>query len=120
LEGDHRLRVRRSLESEIDTYELPMPCSLVVMMKSNAPRPVTMHNKLRAKLEAPIEVWTNDLLKLDTTLTGLRGSPTVVSKSVPTPSVPRKKQKFDGRKNAAEAANWLVDNLSKEGILQCP
>jgi len=117
LEGDHHLRVKRSLEAEIDTYDLPMPCSLVVMMKSNTPRPVTMSKKLRARLEAPIEVWTNETLKLDTTVTGLRGSPTVVSKSVPTPSVPRKKQRFDGRKNATEAANWLIESLSKEGVV---
>ena len=117
LEGDHRLRVRRSLETETDVYELPMPCTLVVMMKSNVPRPVTLNNKLRAKLESPIEVWGNDLLKLDITRTGLRGSPTLVSKSVPTPSVPRKKQRFDGRGKAAEAAKWLLDNLSKEAVV---
>lgn len=115
VEGN-RLRATRSLERETDVYDLPMPCTLVVMMKSNAPRPVRLNNKLRAKLEKPIEIWTNELLKLDAGRIGLRGSPTLVAKSVPTPSVPRKKQKFDGRQKSEEAARWLLDNLSKEGI----
>lgn len=116
LEETRRLRVKRSLERQIDVYELSMPCTIVVMMKSNTPRPIRMSDKLRAKLENPIEIWTNETLNLDTSLTGLKGSPTVVSRSIPTPSVPRKKQRFDGRENPAEAAKWLLGNLSKEGI----
>lgn len=75
-----------------------------------------MSNKLRAKLENPIEIWSNDVLKLDVTRTGFKGSPTLVSKSVPTPSVPRKKQKYDGRQDPEGAAKWFIDNLAKEGI----
>jgi len=115
LEGG-RVRVKRSLERQTDVYELPTPCILVSMMKSNTPRRVRMSNKLRAKLEKPIEVWTNETLKLDSTRTGLKGSPTVVSKSIPTPSVPRKKQRFDGRQDPSAAAKWLLDNLVKEGV----
>jgi len=110
------IRVTRSLERETDVYDLPLPCTLVVMMKSNAPRQVRLTNKLRAKTESPIETWTNEVLKLDTGHIGLKGSPTVVSKSVPTPSVPRKKQRFDGRQDPEGAASWLLENLSKEGI----
>jgi len=116
LQDGRSIRVKRSLEAATEVYELPMPCVLVAMMKSNAPRQVRMSYKLRAKVEAPIEVWTNEMLKLDVAVTGLRGSPTVVSRSIPTPSVPRKKQRFDGREDPAKAAKWLFDNLSKEGI----
>jgi len=115
-EGHHRLRATRSLERETDVYDLPMPCTLVVMMKSNIPRAVRLSNKLRAKLESPIETWTNEVLKLEAGRIGLKGSPTLVSKSVPTPSVPRKKQRFDGRQSSSDAARWLLDNLSKEGV----
>jgi electron transfer flavoprotein alpha/beta subunit len=87
------------------------------MMKSNTPRPVRMSNKLRAKLEAPIEIWTNETLKLDSTRTGLKGSPTLVSRSIPTPSVPRKKQRFDGREDPSGAAKWLLDSLAREGVV---
>jgi electron transfer flavoprotein beta subunit len=116
-EGTRHLKVTRSLERETDVYEVPMPCTLVVMMKSNAPRPVRLSNKLRAKLESPIETWTNESLKLDAGRIGLKGSPTVVSKSVPTPSVPRKKQRFDGRQDPADAARWLLDSLAREGVV---
>ena len=116
LEDKRHLRVKRSLERQTDIYDLPMPCTAVVLMKSNTPRPVSMDNKFRAKLQKPIEIWTNEVLKLDVSRTGLRGSPTVVSKSVPTPSVPRKKLMFDGRENPTEAAKWFLDCLSKEGI----
>ena len=116
MEGARALRVKRSLEMRNEVYELPMPCVLVSMMKSNTPRQVRMSYKLRAKMEAPIEIWTNEKLMLDSTKTGLRGSPTVVSKSIPTPSIPRKKQRFDGRNDPAGAAKWLLDNLSQEGV----
>ena len=33
-----RLKARRALERRLEVYEVPMPCTLVVMMKSNAPR----------------------------------------------------------------------------------
>ena len=114
--GEHVLKATRSLESEVDVYELPLPCAIVVMMKSNSPRPVRMNNKIRAKVASPIVIWNNETLKLDVNRTGLRGSPTVVARSIPTPTVPRKKQKFDGRENPVEAAKWIVDNLRKEGI----
>jgi electron transfer flavoprotein beta subunit len=116
LEETHSLRVKRSLERQVDVYDISMPCVIVVMMKSNTPRHISMNRKLRAKLENPIEIWTNETLKLDASRTGLKGSPTVVSKSIPTPSVPRKKQTFDGREHPSEAAKWLIENLSKEGI----
>ena len=115
FEDRRRIRVRRTLERRVEVYELPMPCTVVVAMRSNTPRPVTLSNKLRAKLENPILVWNNEFLKLDANCIGLRGSPTLVSKSIPTPSVPRKKQKFDGG-DPAEAAKWLLDNLAKEGV----
>jgi electron transfer flavoprotein beta subunit len=117
LDGGRLVRVRRSLERQNDIYELPAPCILVSMMKSNTPRPVAMGNKLRAKLEKPIEVWTNETLELDATRTGLRGSPTLVYKSIPTPSIPRKKQIFDARNDPSGAAKWLFDNLAKEGVV---
>jgi electron transfer flavoprotein beta subunit len=117
LDERRHIRVRRSLERRTEVYELPLPCTVVAMMKSNTPRGVTLANKLRAKLDSPMEAWTNETLKLDPNRTGLKGSPTLVSKSVPTPSVPRKKQKFDGTHHPVEAAKWLLESLSGEGVL---
>ena len=84
-------------------------------MKSNEPRPVKLSYKLKVKLENNIEVWTNNELGLMRECIGLKGSPTRVEKSIATPSVPRKKQKFDGQ-DVREAVKWLVDKLVEEGL----
>jgi electron transfer flavoprotein beta subunit len=112
---DGVVRVKRRLERRIEVYELPTPCLLVVAMKSNEPRPVKLSYKLRAKMENCIEVWTNNELGLMRECIGLRGSPTRVEKSIATPSIPRKKQKFDGQ-DVRAAAKWLVDKLIEEGV----
>lgn len=109
------VRVKRKLEKKIEVYELPTPCMLVVAMKSNEPRPVKLSYKLKAKTENCIEVWTNNELGLPRECIGLRGSPTRVEKSIATPSVPRKKQKFDGQ-DVKTAVKWLVDKLVEEGL----
>ncbi|MEM4535753.1 MAG: electron transfer flavoprotein subunit beta/FixA family protein [Nitrososphaerota archaeon] len=109
------VKVKRKLEKRIEVYELPIPCLLVVAMKSNEPRSVKLSYKLKAKMENCIEVWTNNELGLTRECVGLRGSPTRVEKSIATPSVPRKKQKFDGQ-DVKTAVKWLVDKLVEEGL----
>lgn len=109
------VRAKRKLEKKTEVYELPIPCLLVVAMKSNEPRPVKLSYKLKAKTGNYIEVWTNNELGLMRECIGLRGSPTRVEKSIATPSVPRKKQKFDGQ-DVKMAVKWLVDKLIEEGL----
>ncbi|MEM2819276.1 MAG: electron transfer flavoprotein subunit beta/FixA family protein, partial [Nitrososphaerota archaeon] len=109
------VKVKRKLEKRIEVYELPIPCLLVVAMKSNEPRSVKLSYKLKAKMENCIEIWTNNELGLTRECIGLRGSPTRVEKSIATPSVPRKKQKFDGQ-DVKTAVKWLVDKLVEEGL----
>jgi len=112
---DGVVRVTRRLEKRIEVYELPIPCLLVVAMKSYEPRPVKLSYKLRTKMENCIEIWTNNELGLIRECIGLKGSPTRVEKSIATPSVPRKKQKFDGQ-DVNTAVKWLVDKLIEEGV----
>jgi len=112
---DGFIRAKRRLEKRIEIYDLPLPCLLVTAMKSNEPRPVKLSFKLRAKMENLIDVWTNNELRLNSECVGLRGSPTRVMKCIPTPSIPRKKQRFDGN-DPREAARWLLDRLSEEGV----
>lgn len=115
LVNHNRIRVRRNLENRTEVYELPLPALIVAMMKGNEPRPVRLRHKLRVKLENPIETWSNKELGLNPQCIGIRGSPTRVEKSVPTPSVPRKKQRFEGG-DVREAVKWLVDKLLEEGV----
>ena len=115
-EGSRSIIVRRVLEDRAEWYEMAMPAVLGVAMKSQLPRPIKLSHKLRVRTENPIKIWSNDFLKLDPRCTGLRGSPTIVSKSTWTPEVPRKRQIIEG--TPEEAAKKLVDILFKEGILR--
>lgn len=109
------IRAKRRLEKRIEIYDLSIPCVLATAIKSNEPRPVRLSYKLRAKLEKPIEIWTNNELKLDNEYLGLKGSPTRVMKCIPTPSIPRKKQRFKDN-DPKEAARWLLNKILEEGI----
>lgn len=112
---DGRLVVRRSLENAYEIYELTLPALITVARHTFHPRRVKVSYKLRAKLENPMRVWSNDTLELDKECVGLRGSPTALAKIEMIPKVPRKKEVFsDGPK---EAARWLVSKLRDEGLI---
>jgi len=107
--------VRRKLENRLEWYEVEMPVVIAVAMHSNPPRPIRLLHKLRVQLEKPIEIWSNDVLKLDKRCIGLPGSPTIVSKITWMPEVPRKREVFQG--DPREAVKWLIQKLSEEGVL---
>lgn len=114
---DRSIVVERWLEEEIDLYELPLPAVLGVAMKSREPRPVRLTHKIRAKVEKPIEVWSNEALGLDPRCVGLGGSPTMVAKITWTPEVERRREVFKAS-DPMEAAQWLVDTLVGEGLIR--
>ena len=110
-----KVRVRRRLEDRLEWYEVDMPAVIAVAMHSNPPRPVRLSNKLRARMENPIQTWSNQVLQLDKRCIGLPGSPTIVSKVTWMPEVPRKRQVFRG--DPREAVKWLIEKLREEGVL---
>jgi electron transfer flavoprotein beta subunit len=117
LEDKQVIRVKRILEDAYETYEVKLPALISAAMKSNYPRRIKLANKIRAKMEKPIDVWTNELLKLNPNLIGLKGSPTTVFKIETVPVVPRKKEVhcvIDDK----EAARWLLDKLTSEGLIK--
>jgi len=71
------MKVRRKLEAYHEIIETKMPCLLTVEREINTPRYPTVPGRLDAE-EAPIQVWTNAMLKLDPKTIGLSGSPTQV------------------------------------------
>ncbi|MET1128441.1 MAG: electron transfer flavoprotein subunit beta/FixA family protein [Thermoproteota archaeon] len=107
--------VRRKLEDRREWYEVELPAVIGVAMHSNPPRPVSLANKLRTRLEKPIQVWSNDYMQLDRRCIGLQGSPTIVTKVTWMPEVPRKRQVFKG--DPKEAVKWLISRLEEEGVL---
>ncbi|MGC9209712.1 MAG: electron transfer flavoprotein subunit beta/FixA family protein [Acidilobus sp.] len=114
LTDEGKLRVERILEDAIEEWELELPAILSVAMKSIKPRPVSLYNKIRFKTRPETLItWTNNDLKLDTRCTGLKGSPTIVAKTIDVPEVPRKKIVYTP-KNGEDAARWIVEMLLKD------
>jgi len=114
LADDGKLHVERILEDAIEEWELELPAIISVAMKSIKPRPVSLYNKVRFKTRPDTLItWTNKELGLDTRCTGLKGSPTIVSKTVDVPEVPRKKVVYTP-KDGDDAARWIIEALLKD------
>ncbi len=117
IAGNGRLRVLRELEAYLEEYELELPAVLGVAIRALKPRPVTLSMKLRAKVEGRLMIWSNNDLKLDPRCVGLKGSPTIVAKTVDMPEVPRRKEIFKPR-DAREAARWIVAKMLEDEKLR--
>jgi len=114
---DSRVRVLRELENYLEEYELELPAVLGVAIKAFKPRPISFSMKLRAKLEKRLITWSNNDLKLDPRCTGLKGSPTIVAKTIDMPEVPRRKEVFKPR-DAREAARWIIARMLEDEKLR--
>jgi electron transfer flavoprotein beta subunit len=68
-------------------------------------------------LERPLDIWSNETLRLDPSCVGLKGSPTVVAKIIWTPEVERRREVYKGS-DSKEAARWLVERLLAEGVIK--
>lgn len=78
LEGGN-CRAERMVEDGYEVLTGPMPLVLTVVKEVSDPRLPTLRGKQRAKkLEIP--VWDNEILGIDTSKVGLKGSPTRVVK----------------------------------------
>ena len=110
-----RIRVRRKLEGRHEIVESPFPAMITVVRELNHPRYPTVPMRL-ASLHADVEVWNNELLKLDVGTIGLKGSPTWVSKIF---SPEREKGEIigDGLRDAVGTANLLIDKLLSKDLL---
>ncbi|MFN4045996.1 MAG: electron transfer flavoprotein subunit beta/FixA family protein [Acidilobaceae archaeon] len=116
--GDGKIRVTRELEDYIEEYEVELPAVLGVSMRALKPRPVSLHNKLRAKLNKDtIVVWSNSELNLDPRCVGLKGSPTIVAKTIDMPEVPRKKEVYKPR-DPRDAARWIISRMVEDEKLR--
>ncbi|MCE4623293.1 MAG: electron transfer flavoprotein subunit beta/FixA family protein [Caldisphaeraceae archaeon] len=110
---DSKFVVERVLEDAVEEWEVELPAIIATHMKALKPRPVRLINKIRYKVEKPIMTWTNAELKLDPRCIGLKGSPTIVSKTVNVPEVPRKKIVYTP-KSGEDAAKWIIETLMKD------
>ncbi len=77
--GNSQIIVSRKLEGRHERVQAPLPSLLTVVRELNRPRYPTVPMRLTAET-ASVETWNNELLKLEVSTIGLKGSPTWVSK----------------------------------------
>jgi electron transfer flavoprotein beta subunit len=114
---EHSILVTRVLENAYEKYLIKLPAVISVAMHTLNPRRVKASNKLRAKLEDRIDIWSSKDIPLDINCAGLKGSPTIVSAIDFVPKVPRKNIIIRD-KTPEESARILIDKLLEEGLIE--
>jgi electron transfer flavoprotein beta subunit len=109
-----RAIVESDLESEVITYEVPLPCVLQVTLNVAKPRIPTIKGKLQAR-KAIVEKWSADALAdiADINRFGIKGSPTMVYRVV----IPKEKERKRIILDTEQGVKAVVDLLMKEGLL---
>jgi electron transfer flavoprotein beta subunit len=73
------IKVKRKLETYEEVVESVLPTMITVEREINTPRYPTVPGRFNAE-DSVIQIWGNDVLKLNVQEIGLNGSPTKVSK----------------------------------------
>jgi len=110
-----RIRVRRKLEGRHETVESPFPVMLTVVRELNHPRYPTVPMRLESA-QAKVEIWNNEVLKLEVGTIGLKGSPTWVSR-IFSPERAKGELVGDGLADPTGAAHLLIDKLLSKDLL---
>ncbi|MDI3328892.1 MAG: electron transfer flavoprotein subunit beta/FixA family protein [Alicyclobacillaceae bacterium] len=102
--------VHRHLEDGVERVKAKLPVLITALAELNRPRRASLPGLLRAARYRPIVWTTNDFPNIDRSKIGLRGSPTIVSKTwVPEPKqVNTEFIEGDGPEAVAQA---LIDRL---------
>jgi len=106
---------KHRFDDGIETVKAKLPAVLTVTEEANKPRKFTIEGMLKAE-RTKIEVWNKDKIQADSSLLGLKGSPTIVKKVFPPPG--RKQgEMFDGTNDPQGAAKWLTQKLIGAHVL---
>jgi electron transfer flavoprotein beta subunit len=113
--GSRTLVVSRKLEGRHERVQTPLPALLTVVREINRPRYPTVPMRLAA-VDAAVETWDNQVLKLDIQTVGLKGSPTWVSK-IFSPERAKGEIIGDGYADPAGAVDLLLEKLLAKDLL---
>ncbi len=107
---DKSITVHRHLEDGIEVVKTKLPVVVTVLTELNKPRRASLPGVINASRYKPIVWSTNDFSDIDRSKIGLKGSPTIVSKTwVPEP------RKIDTKilegDNATVVASELIEQL---------
>ncbi len=110
---EDRLRVKRLLEEEFETVEVPMPVLISCSSQINEPRRPGIKAKLMAKRKE-IKVWDHHSIEVESCLCGIEGSPTRVVR-VFAPTFETDGERFEGE--ASDCALAVVNRLVESKII---
>ena len=108
--NDRYVIAERKLEGARQVVRAALPVLMTTEKELNEPRYAALPDLLKARGHASI-IWNHDDLGLDASRIGLRGSPTIVSKSYTTPPRERLGLRIEGMDDPAAAAKELADRL---------
>jgi len=109
--------VHRHLEDGVERVKARLPVLITALAELNRPRRASLPGILRAARYQPIVWTTNDFPTIDRAKIGLRGSPTIVSKTwVPEPK--QVQTQWVPSEDIAAAATALLDHLYSTDLPQ--
>lgn len=111
------ITVHRHLEDGVERIRAKLPVLITALSELNRPRRASLPGVLRAARYKPIVWSTKDFPDLDRTKIGLKGSPTIVSKTwVPEPR--QVNTEVITTDDAEAACDTLVHRLSEVGLAE--
>ena len=110
------IRVKRKLESYEEIVESILPAMITVEREINTPRYPTVPGRFNAD-DAVIQIWNNDILKLNTQEIGLSGSPTQVRR-IFAPERDKGEIVLGEGENQPHAVNLFFDKLVEMSFLE--
>ena len=115
-EAARTITVRRKLEGAHEVVQAPLPALLTVVKEINEPRYAALPDLIRA-LRSEISVWTSADMGVDTTRTGLSGSPTKVRRIF---APPRRGGGEVLEGDRATVVATVLDKLLAAGVIGAP
>jgi electron transfer flavoprotein beta subunit len=107
------LNVRKALEDGYELLEVKTPCVLTAIDTLNKPRYMDMGSIFNPE-KTPVQVWNADMIDVDHSVLGLKGSPTKVRKSM------TKEPKGQGEvieMPVKDAASYAVSKLVEKHLI---
>lgn len=101
-----RIRVQRNLEDGVEVVETSFPILITALKELNKVRRAPLPGMIRAARYKPVVWTTNDFPGIEISKIGLKGSPTIVSKTW-VPEI----RKIDGEKITGETSGQIADQL---------
>lgn len=115
VKDENSLVVKRMFEDGYQSILVKTPCLLTVLKEINSVRYMRVSKIYNAYNDGLVEVWDNEILKLDPRELGLKGSPTKVKKSY-TKGVKTAGKVFEVD-TKEEAAKIIIDKMKENYIL---